>query len=51
MAVNAVNRLIGRTEGLLIGIKTSLPASSAAIVAMNNGLDAVKVAQGDVKAL
>ena len=51
VAVNAVNRLIGRTEGLLVGIKTSLPESSPAIVAVNNGLDAVKVAQSDVKAL
>jgi uncharacterized membrane protein HdeD (DUF308 family) len=44
-AVNAVHEIMGRTEGLLIGIKPSLSSNQMAIKAIDDGIDAVKLSK------
>jgi hypothetical protein len=47
-AVVVVNRLVGRLNGLLIGLKPSLVADADATAAANDGLDAIKLARDDL---
>lgn len=51
VAVNAVHDIMGRTEGLLIGLKPSVVANSLAIEAINNGIDAVTLSKQQIKHL
>lgn len=47
-AVVVMNRLVGRLNGLLIGLKPTLAGDARATAAVDNGLDAIKVASDDL---
>ncbi len=43
-AVVSANKVIARSEGLLIGLKPSVPATNGALIkAIDDGLDAIKL--------
>ena len=48
VAVNAVHGIVGRTEGMLIGLKPSITANPAAVIAIDNGLDAIAIAKREI---
>lgn len=50
-AVVVVNRLVGRLNGLLIGLKPSLVNDPAATTAANDGLDSIAAAGKDLDAI
>ncbi|WP_429481827.1 hypothetical protein [Paraburkholderia youngii] len=47
-AVVVVNSLVGRLNGLLIGLKPSLASDAAATAAANDGLEAIRLARDDL---
>ncbi|KAB0650291.1 hypothetical protein [Burkholderia diffusa] len=47
-AVVVVNRLVGRLNGLLIGLKPSLASDARATAAADDGLEAIKLARDDL---